>query len=158
MAARNSAVLADEREPQLEIERLFDAPCELVFDAWADPERAARWWGPQGFTTLSLDMDVRAGGAYRHSMRTPQGTVHVKRGVFREVRRPERLVFTFAWEAADGSVGPETVVTVRFIAEGSKTRLVLHQAVFESATARDMHHRGWSSTLERLAGFVATRP
>src|SRR5437763_5514094 len=100
---------------ELTVTRVFDAPREVVFAAWTDAEQAAQWWGPQGFTTISCDMDVRVGGAYRACMRSPEGTIHCRRGIYRELVPPERLVFTFAWEkgGVEGH-GPETVVTVTF--------------------------------------------
>lgn len=135
----------------LAIDRLLDAPRPLVFAVWTKPEHAARWWGPQAFTTISCVMDVRPGGVWRKVMRTPDGTVSIKRGVYREVLAPERLVFTYRDEMADGSLTPETVVTVTFTEEGGRTRLRLHQAGFEQAGPRDDHALGWTSTLERLA-------
>jgi uncharacterized protein YndB with AHSA1/START domain len=141
---------------ELVITRVFDAPRSLVFKAWTEPDRAARWWGPQGFTTLHCTMDVRIGGAFRVCMRSPDGTEYWKQGVYREVSEPERLVFTFAWEDAEGKPGHETVVTVTFAEHGAKTRLTLHQAVFETVTARDSHQAGWTSTMERLAEYLAT--
>ena len=119
-------------EHELVITRVLDAPRSLVFKAWAEADRAARWWGPQGFTTLSCEMDVRPGGAWRRRMRAPDGTVHCKRGVYHEVVAPERLVFTYADENADGTSGHETLVTVSFAEHGGKTRLTLHQAAFNS--------------------------
>src|SRR5881396_3140689 len=100
MDASDSAAV---EQPELLVTRVFDAPCELVFRVWTDPEHAALWWGPQGFTTISCEMDVRPGGAYRACMRSPAGTRHCRRGVYREVSAPERLVFTFAWEDGDGN-------------------------------------------------------
>ncbi len=68
---------------------------------------------------------------------------------------PERLVFTFAWEDSEGKPGHETVVTVTFADHGDKTRLTLHQAVFETVAARNEHRSGWTSTLERFAEYLA---
>ena len=143
---------------ELTVTRVFDAPREVVFAAWTDAEQAAQWWGPQGFTTISCDMDVRVGGAYRACMRSPEGTIHCRRGIYRELVPPERLVFTFAWEkgGVEGH-GPETVVTVTFADAGrSKTRLTLHQALFETESARDAHQGGWASCMERFAAYLAT--
>ena len=67
-------------------------------------------------------------------------------------------MFTFAWEDADGNPGHEMLITVTFVAIGSRTRLTLHQAVFESVAARDDHRRGWSSCLERFAEYLAALP
>jgi len=154
MGASDSAA-AEARERELTVTRVFDAPREVVFRAWTDPEQAALWWGPRGFTTLSCEMDVRPGGAYRACMRSPEGTRHCRRGVYREVVTPERLVFTFAWEDAHGDPGHEMVVTVTFADIGGKTTLTLHQAVFETVAARDDHRRGWISTIERFAEYLA---
>ena len=139
---------------ELVITRIFDAPRRLVFKAWTDPEKLARWWGPQGFETLSCRADVRPGGLYRVSMRSPQGSTHTRQGVYREVVEPERLVFTFAWEDAQGHPSHETVVMVTFDELGPKTRLTLHQAVFETVTARDAHQGGWTSCMERFAEYL----
>jgi uncharacterized protein YndB with AHSA1/START domain len=138
----------------LVITRVFDAPRSLVFQAWTEPDRVARWWGPQGFTTVSCNMDVRPGGTFRVCVRSPEGTEYWKQGVYREVVEPERLVFTFAWEDPEGKPGHETVVTVTFAERGTRTELTLHQGVFETVTARDEHQRGWSSTLQRFAEYL----
>jgi uncharacterized protein YndB with AHSA1/START domain len=140
----------------LELIRIVDAPRALVFRAWTDPEHLARWWGPQGFVTTELAADIRVGGAYRASMRSPTGSLHRRRGAYREIVAPERLVFTYAWEDAHGALGPETIVTVTFAELGAKTRLSLHQAVFETASACDSHREGWASCLSRFADFIAT--
>jgi uncharacterized protein YndB with AHSA1/START domain len=154
MATTISAVARPDG-PELLVERVFDAPRRLVSKLWTQPEHAARWWGPQGFTTLLCQMDVRPGGAWRRRMRSPEGTVHVKRGVYREIVEPERLVFTYADEDADGQVGHETLVTVAFEEDGGKTKLTLHQAAFDTAAARDAHRGGWTSCLERFADYLA---
>jgi uncharacterized protein YndB with AHSA1/START domain len=140
----------------LEITRIVDAPRALVFRAWTDPAHLARWWGPLGFVTTELLADIRVGGAYRACMRSPTGTTHCRRGVYREIVAPERLVFTYAWEDARGALGPETIVTVTFAELGAKTRLSLRQAVFETSSACDSHREGWMSCLERFADYVAT--
>ena len=150
-----TSIDAEERERELVITRIFDAPRHLVFQAWTEPDRATRWWGPQGFVTTYCNMDVRPGGAFRVCMRSPAGAEHWKQGVYREVVEPERLVFTFAWEDAEGKPGHQTLVTVTFAEHGNKTELTLHQAVFESVSRRDEHRRGWASTLKRFAEYLA---
>jgi uncharacterized protein YndB with AHSA1/START domain len=157
MDARTS-VDATERERELVITRIFDAPRDLVFRVWTEPDRVARWWGPQGFVTAYCNMDVRPGGAFRVCMRSPAGAEHWKQGVYREVVEPERLVFTFAWEDAQGEPTHQTQVTVTFAAHGDKTELTLRQAVFETVATRDEHQRGWTSTLQRLAEHLAETP
>ena len=146
---------ASAAERELVITRILDAPRELVFKAWTEPDRAIRWWGPRGFTTAHYELDFRPDGAYRVCMRSPEGTEHWQRGVCREVVEPERLVFTFAWEDSEGKPGHETLVTVTLAEFGAKTKLTLHQAVFETVTARDLHQGGWASALECLAEYLA---
>ena len=150
-----TSIDAEVRERELVITRIFDAPRRLVFRAWTEPERAARWWGPQGFMTTYCNMDVRPGGTFRVCMRSPEGVEYWKQGVYREVVEPERLVFTFAWEGSNGESNHQTVVTVTFAERGDKTELTLHQAVFETVEACNSHQRGWTSTLQRFSEYLA---
>jgi len=147
--------IAPSAAPELVIMRVFDAPRHLVFEAWTRPEQLAAWWGPQGFTTVEHAMDVRPGGAWFRRMRSPDGELFVKRGVYREVVAPERLVFTYVNEAADGTLDQETLVTVTFAEEGARTRLTLRHTGFATAASRDGHEVGWSSCMERFAGYLA---
>jgi uncharacterized protein YndB with AHSA1/START domain len=140
----------------LTVTRLIDAPRMLVFKAWTQPEHAARWWGPKGFTTISCQMDARPGGHYRTSMRSPSGSIHIRSGVYKDVTNPERIVLTFGWEDDAGRVGHETIVTVTFEDLGARTRLTLHQAFFETERTRNEHVAGWASCLERLAEYMAS--
>jgi uncharacterized protein YndB with AHSA1/START domain len=156
MAARSNAA-TEPAERVLVITRIFDAPCSLVFKAWTEPEHLAHWWGPRGFTSTILANDVRPGGTYRVHMRGPEGNDHWSQGVYREVVEPERLVLAGAWTDAEGKpTSPETLLTVTFEEHQGKTKLTLHQAVFESVTARDAHRGGWNSSLDRLVAYLAT--
>lgn len=137
------------------ITRVFDAPRSFVFRVWTAPEHLARWWGPKGFTTVSCHMDVRPGGTWFRKMRAPDGTEDRRRGIYHEILEPERLVFTYASEDAEGNFGHETLVTVTFADLGGKTKLTLRQAVFESIAARDAHEGGWTGCLERFTDYLA---
>ncbi len=98
MSAGNSTATANR---ELVVTRIFDAPLAVwCSSAWTEPEQVARWWGPRGFVTTHCDMDIRPGGAFRCCMRSPAGTDHWKRGIYREIVKPARIVFTFAWEDA----------------------------------------------------------
>lgn len=154
MAATSNATPTTDRE--LVITRIFDAPRRVVYKAWADPEQMVKWLGPKGFTGKIIKMDARPGGAYRFYMRDPEGGDHWQQGVFREIVEFERIVQTYAWaDAAGNPTRPETLLTVTFEDYGTKTKLTLRQAMFESVTARDMHRTGWTSTLDRLEEFLA---
>ena len=156
MSAESSLAMKP-AERVLVIERTFNAPRPLVFKAWTEPERVAQWFGPQGFKTTVLGkMDVRPGGTYRFHMRSAEGDDHWLRGEYREVKEPERLACTFTWTDAQGNAtSPETILTILLEERGKQTKLTLHQAVFESTSARDAHNNGWNSSFERLAQSLA---
>ncbi|MGH7865428.1 MAG: SRPBCC domain-containing protein [Candidatus Binataceae bacterium] len=155
MGARSN-LAAEPTERVLVITRIFDAPRSLVFKAWTEPERQVCWLGPEGFTGTIIKMDVRPGGMYRFHMRAPDGSDHWLQGVYHEIVAPERIVSTYAWADADGRpTRPETLLTVTLEEHDGKTKLTLHQSVFESVTARDAHQGGWSSSLGRLAEYLA---
>jgi len=138
----------------LSIERLIPAPPQKVFDLWTDPEKLVQWWGPEGFKIPAHALDVRPGGRWRTTMKSPDGSLHTVSGVFRTVDPPNRLVFTWAWDDDKGLRGHETEVIVTFHAAPGGTRLTLVQQNFENAASRDNHGKGWASTfnnLERLA-------
>ena len=139
----------------LTLTRLYDAPRELVFRCWTEPEHLRRWCAPHGFTIPESEGELRPGGAWRATMRAPDGTEHRLTGVYREIVPPERLVFSHAWLDADGQAGVETVVTMTLEDRGGRTFLTLVQSGFESAASRDGHAGGWGETLERLAGHLA---
>jgi uncharacterized protein YndB with AHSA1/START domain len=139
---------------ELVLTRELAAPRERVFAAWTDVEQASRWWVPQDFTTLSCEMDVRPGGAWRRRMRAPDGTVFTKFGVYREIVPPARLVFTYQTEES-GITDSATLVTVTFDDLGGRTRLTLRHTAFETGAARLSHQGGWTGCLDRFATFIA---
>jgi uncharacterized protein YndB with AHSA1/START domain len=153
MAARSDTPKSADLE--LVITRVFDAPRDLVWKAWTEPERMARWFGPRGFASTVLRHELYPGGAYRIHMRGPEGDDHWTQGVFREVASPERLVMAGSWaDAAGNPTGPETLLTILLEEQGSRTKLTLHNAGFESVTSRDAHQRGWNSALDCLGEYL----
>jgi uncharacterized protein YndB with AHSA1/START domain len=141
-------------EGVLHLTRILRAPRERVFRAFIDPAQLVKWWGPMGFTVPACAMDVRPGGAWRTTMRSPEGKDHIVSGVYREIRPPVRLVFTWGWET-EGPRGHETVVTIELFAASGGTRLELRHEVFESVTSRDQHEHGWSGCLDCLEQALA---
>jgi uncharacterized protein YndB with AHSA1/START domain len=139
------------RGEQLELVREYKASRERVFAAWTDPEKAARWWVPQDCELVSFRMDVRKGGDWHRRMKVPDGSIVAKWGEYREIVTPERLVFTYNSEYADGTVDPETQVSVTLEdLGGRRTRLTLRHERFWSEPARISHTGGWTGSLERL--------
>jgi glutathione S-transferase len=141
----------------LTLMRTFKAPRARVFAAFTDKEALQSWFGPEGFTVPSAAIDARPGGKYRIEMHSPEGSVHVVTGEFREVRPPEKLVFTWAWLDGAG-VGRQTLVTLTFAAKGGDTELTLVHSGFLTPEARDAHGGGWSSSFESLIKSLAGRP
>ena len=126
--------------------RVFAAPRERVFRAWTDREEVARWWWPWSPT---VEIDLRAGGAYRLAAVHPAAGLLAVTGIFREVRPPERLVYAWRWEGeADAE---ETLGTVEFraLSEGS-TEVALTHDRFASADLAERHRQGWNDCLDRL--------
>jgi len=131
--------------------RVFDAPRELVWKLWTEPEHIRKWWGPKGFTLPGCEMDFRTGGAYRFVMRGPGGEDHPFHGVYRELVRNERIVFTAVLENLPGQ---ELLTTVNFADEGGKTKLTVRQTTPQGEAGRGQN-QGWSETLERLAELIS---
>jgi uncharacterized protein YndB with AHSA1/START domain len=137
--------------------RVFNAPRELVFNAWTDPKHVDRWFGPRGFTTQTSEMDVRPGGVWRFVMRHAQYGTFTNKVVFLEVMKPERLVYD---HGADDSNPPQFHVTVTFTERGQKTELTM-RSIFPSAEAREEKVRkfgaieGGKQTLDRLEEWLA---
>jgi uncharacterized protein YndB with AHSA1/START domain len=147
------------KEQELVLTRVIDAPRELVFKAWTDPKQVAQWWGPRGFSNPVCELDLRPGGAIRIHMRGPDGTVYPMTGVFNEVVEPERLVFTSAALDADGKPIFEVLTTVTFAEQCSKTKQILRARVIkrtgEAAPYLAGMEAGWMQSLERLAESLA---
>ena len=145
----------------LRVTRTFDAPRERVFQAWTDPEKLKKWFRPdENITLVSVKADPRVGGKYRFQMKHPDGEFYTGVGTYREVKPPERLVFTWQWEK-DGSEPdfgevepPETLMTLEFIARGNQTELVLTHENFATVESRDRHNHGWNGCLEQLTKFL----
>jgi uncharacterized protein YndB with AHSA1/START domain len=137
----------------LTLERRLKANPDRVFAAWIEPAQLAQWFGPEGMTIPSQAIDARVGGGWTVTMRDPQGNDRTVSGVYRDIDRPKRLAFTWAWHH-DGKRGHETDVVVEFKRDGDGTLIRLTQQTFETAHDRDMHNMGWSSSFNDLARLV----
>lgn len=144
-----------ERSLQLVMTRVFEAPRGLVFRAWIDPQLGKRWSAPLGVTVPVCETDPRPGGAWRLCMRTPLGEELWAAGVYRQVRAPERLVTTHAWENPDGTPGQQTVITVTLAERGRRTEMTFRQAGFDSAEALEGHGEGWAECFDKLERVLA---
>lgn len=141
--------MTTETATSLRLSRTIAASPEEVFRAWTDPAEMKEWYCPEGGTVDVAEVDLTVGGRFKVAMRMPDG-VHVAHGVYREIDRPRKLVFTWQWEGGDGPKEGETVVTLEFKQRDGATELLLTHDGFADAGARDGHEGGWSSALNKL--------
>jgi uncharacterized protein YndB with AHSA1/START domain len=120
---------------ELVMTRLINAPRERVFAAYTDPAQLPKWWGPNGFTTVTREIDVRPGGLWRFVMHGPDGTDYDNRIRYREIVAPERLVYSHDSDVDNDPKGFE--VTVTFEAEGDRTRVTM-RSLFATAAMVEM--------------------
>lgn len=153
MSEHESQVL-EAADNEIVITRLFDAPRELVWEAWSNPEHVAKWWGPNGFTTTTKTMDLRPGGVWIYTMHGPDGTDYPNECKFIEVVKPERIVHLHGDGQREWFESTST-----FAIEGKKTRVTIKQ-VYPSAEARNEVAlkygaiEGGKQHLARLAEFL----
>lgn len=157
-------------EQELVITRILDAPRELVWKAWTEPERVKRWWGPKGFTTPFCKIDLRVGGVFHYCMRSPEGKDYWNTGVYREIIETEQVVCTDSFADEEGNVVPashygmspdfplEMLVTVTFEEygeqHGGKTKLTLQHVGIPSGPDRESAQQGWNESFNKLAEVV----
>ena len=157
------------------ISRVFDAPRDLLWQCFTDPERMKQWWGPKGFTVIASNMDLRVGGTYHYGMKAPDGSPMWGLFTYREIVPQEKLVFvnsfsdekrgvtrhpaaptwplqmlsTFTFEDAPGG---KTKFTVRWQALNATPE---EQATFDSDQSRVSMTNGWSGTMDQLEAYLA---
>jgi uncharacterized protein YndB with AHSA1/START domain len=137
--------------------REFDAPRELLFKAYTDPEAIPHWWGPGRFSVTVDRMDVRPGGAWRYVSRGEDGAEFAFNGVYQEIVPPERIVCTFEYEGMPGHV---SVDTATFEERDGRTTLTVRSR-FATVEDRDGMinsgmEAGFAETLDRLLEYVRT--
>lgn len=143
--------IAPPGSPELRISHWFDAPVDLVFNTWVDPQLMPQWWGPAYLETTVENMEPNNGGIYRIFQRAPDGKLHGFRGVYHTVEAPHLIISTFEYDGAPGHVSLDTY---RFTAEGDKT-FYTSVSIFQSLADRDAMlqadcESGVRETLERM--------
>ena len=145
----------------LVVRRMLNATPELAFEAWTSAEHIQQWMRPEpGMQVPMASMDLRVGGKLRIQMQKPDGEYFTAAGEFREVKTPERLVYTWDWEK-DGSgadfgetEGKTSLITVEFLKRGEKTEFVMTHSRFATVESRDGHAQGWDAAVESFGNFV----
>lgn len=144
------------REDELLIVRAFDAPISLVFRMWEDPVHRANWWAPKGCRCIHFSHEFREGGKWRGGFVSDTYGESWHEGVYREIDRDRRIVFTFTWDTGPAA-GVETTVTVTFAESHDATIQTFHQTPFTSVERRDSHIFGWSGLLDRQQAYVEAK-
>jgi len=148
---------------ELTINRIFDAPRELVWKAWTEPGLFMRWWGPKDFTSPVAKIDLRVGGKYINCMRSPEGRDFWSTGVYREIVPFERIAYTDSFADEKGNVVPATHygmtpdfplemhVTVTFEEIAGKTKMILRHVGIPEGEMRELTNQGWNQSFDKLA-------
>jgi uncharacterized protein YndB with AHSA1/START domain len=151
-------------EPVITMTRTFDAPRELVFEMWTNPEHIANWFGPEGFSVPHCEIDFRVGGTWHIDMQGPDGTAYPNKGTYLEIVPPEKIVYSDVVDDDEQAWGdtppPSSTVTLLFEEEDGKTRLTSISRL-QSIAVRDAWVEmgavaGWNETLNKLAAYLAT--
>jgi uncharacterized protein YndB with AHSA1/START domain len=132
------------------LKRAIPAPREKVFDAWTTPELIAQWFCPgENYSVAIAEFDLTVGGAFRLGIRDPKGDIRIATGIYIEIQKPEKLVFTWSWDHDPMN----TRITLTFHKVGDSTELVLKHELLPTPEKRDDHEKGWSGCLQHLEMF-----
>jgi uncharacterized protein YndB with AHSA1/START domain len=151
-----SNLVAEPGKQEIIITSIIDAPRDLVFKAYTDPNAIPQWWGPRDLTTVVDQMEVRPGGVWRFVHRDAGGNEYGFHGVYHDVVSPERIISTFEFEGMPGHVLLSTMI---FEEQDGKTKLT-DASVFQSVEDRDGMLQsgmegGASESMDRLEELLA---
>ena len=138
---------------EIRITRVFNAPRQLVWNAWTEPAMLVHWFGCAAFSTVDAKADVREGGQYRVVLRNPEGEDMPIYGTYMALRPTGHLAFTHLWEKPPVPENPahhKTIVTVDLYEDGERTRMEFRQTGLASIASRDSHVGGWSDSCDAL--------
>ncbi|RHX77937.1 ATPase [Leptospira yasudae] len=156
----------NQTKDELVITRIFNAPREVVFDAWTVPEQVMKWWGPKEFTTPYCKMDFRVGGRYVFCMRAPDGNEFWSTGEYKEIVRPERIVKTDSFADSNGNPVPAShygidgewpevlLISLLFEDQQGKTKFTLRHTGIPGAEVSDMTSASWNESLDKLEAIL----
>ena len=148
---------------ELMIERIFDAPIELVWRAWTEPEHFKKWWGPKIFTCPICEIDLRVGGKFFWAMRWPDGRNNYNRGEYLEVAPMTKIVFVSQFSDADGNRVPpsyygldidvltEATISVELEDLNGKTKMTLRHNGLPEGNMKENTTQGWNESFDKLA-------
>jgi uncharacterized protein YndB with AHSA1/START domain len=148
-------MVAGNKSNEISITRVYDAPVETVWEAWADPQQAAQWWGPRGFTLTTHSKDLRPGGIWHYTMHGPDGTDYPNKAFYHVVETHRKLVYD---HGGYDDRPPLFRVTVLFFESAGKTTMEMTMALPTAeeaeATRRFIKAAGGNATWDRLAEYL----
>jgi uncharacterized protein YndB with AHSA1/START domain len=163
---------SETRSEDFVISRVFDAPRELVWKCFTDPEHMNQWWGPKGATVTQGKMDLRPGGVFHYRLEIADGTEIWGKMVYREINPRDRIVFINAFSDEAGGtthhpMAPDwplemlTIFTFEDVG-GGKTRFTVRQSSHNASeqgrrtfdASHDSLRQGWGGTLDKLAAYL----
>lgn len=146
---------AKNRSKEIQITRLYDAPVDVVWNAWTDPEQTAKWWGPRGFTLTTHSKDLRPGGSWSYTMHGPDGVDYPNKTMYLEVIEHSKLVYD---HGGNDERPPLFRVTVIFTEVNGKTKMEMSMALPTPEAADEIREfikkAGGDSTWDRLAEYL----
>ena len=173
MATTQSAALAETFSKEFVIERVFDAPRDLVWKVFTERDHLMNWWGPKGFKMIVGNLDLKPGGIFLYGMQAPDGSEMWGKWVFREIAKPERLVFVSSFSDKDGGLTrhpmaptwPIQMLGTMILTEQDGKTLLVNRVVALNATDEeratfegnfDSMKMGWGGTWDQLAAYLAS--
>ena len=137
----------------LELTCNLGAPRDRIFRAMTEPSALSEWWGPSGFTTPEIELDLHVGGGYRFGMQPPDGELFHLAGEFIEIDPPSVLAYTFRWEEPDPD-DQETLVRLSLHAIEGATHMALSQGEFATQARLTLHRNGWMDSFVKLRQLI----
>jgi uncharacterized protein YndB with AHSA1/START domain len=139
----------------LQVSRIIHAPRERVFAAWTTAADILKWFGAEGCHVRSVAIHPQPGGEYRFSVSSENSGELEVHGIFREVSRPWRLVFTWNWSGNPALEFGSSIVSVEFLEQGGATEVRIRQDRLPSDKLLEDHRHGWSGCLDQLEKLVS---
>ncbi|MEM8846668.1 MAG: SRPBCC domain-containing protein [Bacteroidota bacterium] len=142
------------KDRTLTLERTFNAPIELVWEAWTQAEHIANWWGPKGMETTVLEHNFKVGGTWKYSMKMPDGSEFIADGVYSEIVYHEKIVSTANFKPMTENVEIHSI----FERDGEKTKFTFHCIHQTEEYCKQQEkmgfYNGWGSVFDRLSEFL----
>lgn len=154
-SSKHDLTVTTPSDREIVLTRVLDAPRDLVFEAHTSCEHMSKWWGPRKYEIASCEYDFRPGGAWRIVHRGPDGDEHGFRGEFREIDRPERIVWTFEYEGVPGHISVQTLT----LEEQDGVTTLTSAVTFDTKEDRDGMlesgmESGASESMDRLEEYL----